>query len=85
MSRGIFESLAYITNMIEEILPKTDSHHGFVSVDDGKGLVTSLVDRYEAQRQFKLDIITYAQDDGSSGLSGRKRANIEIHVKYAIP
>jgi len=85
MSKGIFESLAYITNMIEEILPKTDSHHGFISVDDGKGLVTSLVDRYEAQRQFKLDIITYAQDDGSSGLSGRKRANIEIHVKYAIP
>ena len=24
-------------------------------------------------------------DDGSSGLSGRKRVTVEIHVRYAIP
>jgi len=85
MSQGIFESLSYIKNMIEEILPKTDSHHGFVSIDDGRGLVTSLNDRFEAQRQFSLELITLAEDDGSSGLSGRKRVNVEIHIKYSIP
>jgi hypothetical protein len=85
MSRGIFKSLDYIKNMIEEILPKTDSHQGFISIDDGSGLVTNLNDRYEAQRQFTLELVTLAEDDGSSGLSGRKRINVEIHIRYSIP
>ena len=71
--------------MIEEILPKTDSHQGFISIDDGSGLVTNLNDRYEAQRQFTLELVTLAEDDGSSGLSGRKRINVEIHIRYSIP
>jgi hypothetical protein len=85
MSKGIFKSLAYISEMIESITPKTDQHHGFISIDDGKGLVTNLNDRYEAQRQFTLELITLAMDDGSSGLVGRKRINVEIHIKYSIP
>jgi len=85
MSRGIFASLDYIKNMIEEILPKTDTHQGFISIDDGSGLVTNLNDRYEAQRQFTLDQVTLAEDDGSSGLSGRKNTSIEIQVRYSIP
>ena len=56
MSRGIFEALNYIKNMIQEIDPKTDTHQGFISIDDG-----------------------------SAGLSGRKRTSVEIQVRYSIP
>ena len=85
MSRGIFQSLDKIKTMIEAIDPKTDSHHGFVCIDDGSGLVSPLNTRFQSQRQFTLEIVSLAMDDGSAGLSGRKRVTIEIHVRYAIP
>lgn len=85
MSRGIFQSLDKIKTMIEAIEPKTDRHHGFVCIDDGSGLVSPLNTRFQSQRQFTLEIVTLAMDDGSAGLSGRKRVTIEIHVRYAIP
>ncbi len=85
MSKGIFEALDKIKTMIEAIDPKTDSHHGFICIDDGSGLVAPLNTRFQSQRQFTLEIVSLAMDDGSAGLSGRKRVTIEIHVRYAIP
>ena len=46
MSRGIFEALDKIKTMIEAIDPKTDSHHGFICIDDGSGLVSPLNTRF---------------------------------------
>ena len=85
MSRGIFEALDYIKGMIQDILPKTDTHHGFICINDGSGLTTSLSDRFEGQRQFTLELLGLPLDDGSSGLSGRKRVTVEVHIRYAIP
>tara|TARA_Y100000592_G_scaffold9199_2_gene12869 strand:+ start:12972 stop:13439 length:468 start_codon:yes stop_codon:yes gene_type:complete len=85
MSRGIFKSIEYIKNMIEEILPKTDSHHGFICVNDGTGLVTNLRDRFESQREFILKIIGFPKDDGSTGLSARKRISVEVQIMYSLP
>ena len=85
MSRGIFQSLDKIKTMIEAIETKTDPHPGFVCIDDGSGLVSPLNTRFQSQRQFTLEIVTLAMDDGSAGLSGRKRVTIETHVRYAIP
>ena len=85
MSRGTFKALDYIKSMIESILPKTDNHSGFVCIENATGLVTNLNDRFESQRQFILDIVNLSMDDGSAGLSGRKRVSIEIKIRYAIP
>ena len=85
MSKGIVKGLSYIKDMIEEILPKTDTHQGFICIDDGTGLVTGLNDRFEGQRQFTLEVTSLAMDDGSTGLSARKRVTIELNVRYAIP
>ena len=85
MSKGIVKALSYIKDMIEEILPKTDNHNGFICIDDGMGLVTPLADRFEGQRQFSLQVTSLAMDDGSTGLSARKRVTIELNIRYAIP
>ena len=85
MSRGIFKALTKLKDMIEAIDPKTDIHQGFVCINDGSGLVSPLNTRFQSQRQFAFEIVSLAMDDGSAGLSGRKRVTIEIHVRYAVP
>ena len=85
MSRGIFKALTKLKDMIEAIDPKTDIHQGFVCINDGSGLVSPLNTRFQSQRQFAFEIVSLAMDDGSPGLSGRKRVTIEIHVRYAVP
>ena len=85
MSRGIFKGLTKLKDMIEAIDPKTDIHQGFVCINDGSGLVSPLNTRFQSQRQFAFEIVSLAMDDGSAGLSGRKRVTIEIHVRYAVP
>ena len=85
MSRGIFKALTKLKDMIEAIDPKTDIHQGFVCINDGSGLVSPLNTRFQSQRQFAFEIVSLAMDDGSAGLSGRKRVTVEIHVRYAIP
>ena len=67
MSRGIFQALSKLKTMIEAIDPKTDSHHGFICIDDGSGLVSPLNTRFQSQRQFTLEIVSLAMDDGSAG------------------
>tara|TARA_R100001015_G_C4607762_1_gene162893 strand:+ start:129 stop:593 length:465 start_codon:yes stop_codon:yes gene_type:complete len=85
MSRGIFKALTKLKDMIEAIDPKTDIHQGFVCINDGSGLVSPLNTRFQSQRQFAFEIVSLAMDDGSAGLSGRKRVTVEIHVRYAVP
>jgi hypothetical protein len=85
MSRGIFKALTKLKDMIEAIDPKTDIYQGFVCINDGSGLVSPLNTRFQSQRQFAFEIVSLAMDDGSAGLSGRKRVTIEIHVRYAVP
>ena len=85
MSRGIFKALTKLKDMVEAIDPKTDIHQGFVCINDGSGLVSPLNTRFQSQRQFAFEIVSLAMDDGSSGLSGRKRVTVEIHVRYAVP
>jgi hypothetical protein len=84
MSRGIFQALTKLKTMIESIEPKTDSHHSFISIDDGSGLTSSINDRPFSQREFMFDMISAPMDDGMTGLSGRKRATIELNVRYSI-
>ena len=85
MSRGIFKALTKLKDMVEAIDPKTDIHQGFVCINDGSGLVSPLNTRFQSQRQFAFEIVSLAMDDGSAGLSGRKRVTVEIHVRYAVP
>ena len=85
MSRGIFKALTKLKDMVEAIDPMTDIHEWFVFINDGSGLVSPLNTRFQSQRQFAFEIVSLAMDDGSAGLSGRKRVTVEIHVRYAIP
>jgi len=85
MSRGIIQSLIKLKAMIEAIEPKTDSHNGFVCIDDGTGLTSPLNARFESQRQFAFELTSLAMDDGSAGLSGRKRVSVDVVIRYAIP
>ena len=62
MSRGIFQSLIKLKDMIEAIDPKTDSHNGFVCIDDGTGMTSPLQARFEGQRQFAFELTTMAMD-----------------------
>ena len=71
--------------MIEAIEPKTYINLGFVCIIDGTGLVSPLNTRLQSQMQFAFEVVSLAMDDGSAGLSWRKRVTIEIHVRYAVP
>jgi len=85
MSQGIFKSLEKIENMIEAIDPKTDAHQGFVAIQTGNGRTLSLDQRPNTNRYFEIETVTFAQDDGLAGLSGRKRTSLELRVRYDIP
>lgn len=84
MSRGIIKALDKLKDMIESIEPKTDSHHSFICIDDASGLTSNINDRSFAQREFMFDMISAPMDDGTTGLSGRKRVTIELNVRYSI-
>ena len=85
MSQGIFTALEFLENLIETIDPKTDSHHGFVAINRGTGLTSTLEERSNSTRYFELVLDVFAQDDGAAGLSGRKRSRINCRVRYDIP
>ena len=85
MSQGIFKSLEKIENMIEAIDPKTDAHQVFVAIQTGNGRTLSLDQRPNTNRYFEIETVTFAQDDGLAGLSGRKRTSLELRVRYDIP
>lgn len=85
MSQGIFSALEYIENFIEGTTPKSDIHHGFVSVNRGNGLTASLENRPHSNRYFELELEGLAQDDGQAGINGRKRSRINLRVRYDLP
>ena len=85
MSQGIFKSLEKLEDMIQAITPKTDSHQGFVAIQTGNGRTLPLDQRPNANRYFEIETITYAEDDGLAGLSGRKRTSLELRLRYDIP
>lgn len=85
MSQGINASLSQLRSMVEGITPKTDPHHGFVGIETGDGQTASLSDRYLQTRLFMFEVIGFATDDGQAGLSGRKRAAINLQVRYDVP
>ena len=53
MSQGIYQALDYLETQIETILPKTDSHHGFVSINSS-GRVGPLEAHQHTTRFFEL-------------------------------
>ena len=85
MSQGTFAALAYLENMIENITPKTDVHHGFVAINTGDGYTQDLDNRPNSNRYFELALGTLASDDGQAGLSGRKRITVNCNVRYDVP
>lgn len=85
MSQGIFKSLEKLEDMIQAITPKTDSHQGFVAIQTGNGRTLPLDQRPNANRYFEIETITFAEDDGLAGLSGRKRTSLELRLRYDIP
>ena len=85
MSQGIFKSLEKLEDMIQAITPKTDSHQSFVAIQTGNGRTLPLDQRPNSNRYFEVETITFAEDDGLAGLSGRKRTSLELRVRYDIP
>lgn len=85
MSQGIFSALTYLEGQLEATTPKTDLHHGFVAHARANGSVVPLEERFNSQRFFQLDIAEMPSDDGAAGLSGRRRALIDLRVRYDIP
>ena len=85
MNQGIFEALKFLENRIMTIDPKTDEHSGFVAIQRGDGSSVELDERSNQNRFFDLQIETFPIDDGQAGLSGRKRATIDLRVRYEVP
>jgi hypothetical protein len=79
MSQGIYKALHYLETQIEATLPKTDNHHGFVSINSS-GRVGPLEAHQHTTRFFELRLDSFGIDDGEAGLSGRRRYDIgELH------
>ena len=83
MSQGINAALTYLEDQIEAVLPKTDLHHGFVSINSS-GRVGPLDHHQNTMRYFELRLEAFAIDDGEAGLSGRRRARVVLRVRYDI-
>lgn len=85
MTQGIFAALEHLEERIMNINPKTDTHSGFVAIQRDDGLSVELDERSNNNRYFEFQIDTFPEDDGQAGLSGRKRATIDLRVRYEIP
>lgn len=85
MSRGISKSLDHLNTQIESILPKTDSHHGFVAIRDASGYTLDLDNMAHTNRLFEILPISMPIDDGQLGISTRKRVTLEVRVFYDTP
>lgn len=85
MSQGIFEALKHLEGQIMDIVPKTDTHSGFVAIQTGDGYEVELDERSNQNRFFEMRIDTFPIDDGQAGLSGRKRIVIDCRIRYEIP
>ena len=68
-----------------EITPKRDTHHGFVAHGRAGGMTPPLTQRAHSTRFFTLEVSGFTEDDGAAGLSGRRRATINLNVRYDVP
>lgn len=85
MSKGIRNALKKIDQMIEGVTPKTDSYHGFVSINSRNGSVNLLDATTSNTRFFDISAVSIGGDGGLSGLSSNKIASFEVRVRYDIP
>jgi hypothetical protein len=85
MSQGIASALTHLETMIMEVSPKRDVHQGFVALSRADGATSPLSQRAHSNRFFTLEIEGFTEDDGAAGLSGRRRAVINLNVRYDIP
>jgi len=85
MSQGIYSALTYLESRLMEITPKRDVHHGFVALGRAGGITAPLTQRAHSTRYFTLEIDGFTADDGAAGLSGRRRATINLNVRYDTP
>jgi len=85
MSQGIAAALTHLEDKLMSINPKRDTHHGFVAHGRAGGMVTPLSQRSHSTRYFTLEVIGFTEDDGAAGLSGRRRATINLNVRYDVP
>ncbi len=81
---GIYEALDHLIDRIESINPKTDAYHHFVCIKDAQGNTLSLESRSNQNRLFDIAFNALAQDDGQAGISGRKRIDLSVRVRYDI-
>jgi len=79
--RGIRQAIDFIYSKIEAIEPKSDIYNGFVASHKGKGGSLPLEQR-QTSRLFDIQFVNYGKDDGEAGVTGRKRADINIRVLY---
>ena len=81
---GIYEALDHLIDRIEAITPKTDIYHHFVCIKDAQGNTLSLESRSNQNRLFDISFNTLSQDDGQAGISGRKRIELSLRIRYDI-
>lgn len=81
---GIYEALDHLIDRIESINPKTDAYHHFVCIKDGQGNTLSLESRSNQNRLFDIAFNALAQDDGQAGISGRKRIDLSVRIRYDV-
>lgn len=85
MTQGINSALTHLEDKLMGITPKSDTHHGFVALARAGGSTIPLTQRSHSTRYFELAISSFTSDDGAAGLSGRRRATINLNVRYDIP
>lgn len=84
MSKGISASIDHLIDRIESLTPKSDSYHSFLCISDSTGRNQSLESRSNQNRLFDIKFQTLAADDGQAGISGRKRIDLLLRIRYDI-
>jgi len=84
MSKGISASIDHLIDRIEALTPKSDSYHSFLCISDSTGRNQSLESRSNQNRLFDIKFQTLATDDGQAGISGRKRIDLLLRIRYDI-
>lgn len=84
MSKGISSSIDHLIDRIETLSPKSDSYHSFLCISDSTGRNQSLESRSNQNRLFDIKFQSLASDDGQAGISGRKRIDLLLRVRYDI-
>ena len=77
--------MTHLEDSLMEITPKRDTHHGFVAHGRAGGMTPPLTQRAHSTRYFTLEVSGFTEDDGAAGLSGRRRATINLNVRYDVP